>query len=203
MLKLPQSTQVQKTLPKKAIYAKFSMDSATRERFDADISRISIINEISTTTTTLASGAKIDSFFILHVILKREDYDEKSLIILSKLIPQKLLLLLQFGEKYRLSTFHNKLLQSSWFLEGEDSLELKGLDLDSAWEAILLKIGEITIEQGRSLEEQMQVDENRKKIEKEIEALQKRKCNEKQFNKQMEISGEIRRLREMINSGEI
>ena len=43
MLGLPKSTELNKLLPKKAIYAKFQMNTAQKERFDGEISRISIV----------------------------------------------------------------------------------------------------------------------------------------------------------------
>lgn len=47
MLGLPKSTEMNKQLPKKAIYAKFQMNTASKDKVDADISRIVIVNEIS------------------------------------------------------------------------------------------------------------------------------------------------------------
>lgn len=39
MLGLPKATELSRQLPKKAIYAKFNMNTAAKNRFDADISR--------------------------------------------------------------------------------------------------------------------------------------------------------------------
>ena len=47
MLGLPKSTEMSKQLPKKAVYAKFQMNTAAKEKIDADISRITIVNEIT------------------------------------------------------------------------------------------------------------------------------------------------------------
>ena len=47
MLGLPKSTEISKLLPKKDIYAKFQLNAATKEKIDADISKITIVNEIS------------------------------------------------------------------------------------------------------------------------------------------------------------
>lgn len=37
MLGLPKSTEMSKQLPKKAVYAKFQMNTAAKEKIDADI----------------------------------------------------------------------------------------------------------------------------------------------------------------------
>lgn len=44
MLGLPKSTEMSKQLPKKAVYAKFQMNTTAKEKIDADISRITIPN---------------------------------------------------------------------------------------------------------------------------------------------------------------
>ena len=47
MLGLPKSTEIKKQLPKTAIYTRFSMNAAAKEKFDSDISRLTIVNEVS------------------------------------------------------------------------------------------------------------------------------------------------------------
>ena len=47
MLGLPKSTEMHKQLPKKAIYNKFHMDTVAKNKLDADISKITIVHEIS------------------------------------------------------------------------------------------------------------------------------------------------------------
>ena len=50
MFALPATTEIKKSLPKKAIYEKFGLKSAQRDAFDADISRIDIVNVVSPST---------------------------------------------------------------------------------------------------------------------------------------------------------
>ncbi|HRT83005.1 MAG TPA: DUF4391 domain-containing protein, partial [Oscillospiraceae bacterium] len=47
MLGLPKSTELHRPLPKKTIYEKFQLNTAAKEKIDADISRLTIVNEIS------------------------------------------------------------------------------------------------------------------------------------------------------------
>ena len=70
-------------------------------------------------------------------------------------------------------------------------IELKGLDLDAVWENIIIQIGGITIEQGRTLDEQISIDEQRAKLQKEIDRLEKLARAEKQPKKKFELYQEI------------
>ena len=61
MLGLPKSTEMSKQLPKKAVYAKFQMNTAAKEKIDADISRITIVNEITPAKINIPAGEEVGS----------------------------------------------------------------------------------------------------------------------------------------------
>ena len=105
MLGLPKSTECSRQLPKKAIYTKFNMDNAAKEKFDAEISRIAIVNEVTPKTTTLAAGTGIQGFYVLLVSLKQKDYDPRVIAQLPKLIDQKMVLLLECGGEGQLAVY--------------------------------------------------------------------------------------------------
>ena len=79
MLGLPKSTEMSKQLPKKAVYAKFQMNTAAKEKIDADISRITIVNEITPAKINIPAGEEVKSFFVLLVALKRKTLMRKRL----------------------------------------------------------------------------------------------------------------------------
>ena len=114
MLGLPKSTEMSKQLPKKAVYAKFQMNTAAKEKIDADISRITIVNEITPTKINIPAGEEVGSFFVLLVALKKKDFDEKTVATLSKLIPQNILFVLEFEGQSKLAIYHTKLMQTDW-----------------------------------------------------------------------------------------
>ncbi len=199
MLGLPKSTEMNKQLPKKAIYAKFQMDPAAKSRIDADISKIYIVNEISPGRVNIPAGADVKSFFVLLVFLKNREFDEKTIGALSKLIPQNILFILEYEGSSRLAIYHTKLMQTPWRPTDALRVELQGVDLDQVWENIVIAVGGIQLEDGRSLDEQITADETRQKLEREIAALEKKIRNEKQFNRQVEMNGELKKLRRELD----
>ena len=114
MLGLPKATELSKQLPKNAIYAKFQMNTAEKAKIDADISKITIVNEVSADKVHIAAGEQVKSFFVLLVTLKKKDFDDKTIITISKLIPQNMLLVLECGDEAKLATYHTKLIQTKW-----------------------------------------------------------------------------------------
>ena len=198
MLGLPRATELSKQLPKNAIYAKFQMNTAEKAKIDADISKIIIVNEVSAEKVHIAAGEQVKSFFVLLVALKKKDFDDKTIITISKLIPQNMLLILECGDEAKLATYHTKLMQTEWKRKEALSVELKGLNLDSVWENIIMQIGGITIEQGNTLDEQIAADEHRQKIEKEIAKLEKQARTEKQPKKKFELVQRVKALKKLI-----
>ena len=194
MLGLPKTTELNKQLPKKAIYAKFQMSPAAKAKFDAEISRINIVGEISTTTTGIAQGKTIASIFVLQVILKQRAFQPAIIAQISKLIDQNMLLVLDYGNDRKLAIYHTKLIQTEWSPADTCSIDLKGLDLDSVWEKLITQVGGITIQQGKTLDEQIASDEQQAKIEKEITKLEKLARAEKQPKKKFELVQQIKKL---------
>lgn len=195
MLGLPKTTELKKQLPKNAIYAKFQMNTAAKEKIDADISRITIVNEVTAEKINVDKGEQVGSFFVMHVALKRRDFDEKNIITLSKLIPQKMLMVLEFNGKIKITTFLTKLMQTDWKEIDSYKLELKGLNLDKVWENIIVQIGDVIIEQGNTLEQQIVSDDKKQKLLKEIERLEKMAGNEKQPKKKFEIVQKMNKMK--------
>lgn len=192
MLGLPKATEMSKQLPKKAVYAKFQMNTAAKDKMDADISRIMIVNEIMPGKINISAGNEVSSIFVLLVTLKKKEFDEKTIALLSKLIPQNILFVLEYEDKSKLAVYHTKLMQTDWKKTEEQYIEIKGLNLDKVWENIVVLIGNINIEQGKSLDEQIAIDEKRRKIEKEIEKLEKQARAERQPKKKYKLVQRIR-----------
>lgn len=174
MYNLPSSTEVKKQLPKKAIYAKFDMKPAQRERFDADIARLDIVAMLSPRTiSALAEGEEVKEIYVLAVQLKRKDYDAKNIALLSKLIPHKMVFALQYEGEVQFVVHHTKLITSAWQIINHESaiINLQGLNLDIVWENIVKDIGDIKVEEGNTLTTQIKVNEEQTKLLAQIKTV--------------------------------
>lgn len=198
MLGLPQLTETSKQLPKKAIYTEFQMNAAAKEKIDADISRITIVNEIAPNKINIPAGENVKSFFVLLVSLKKKEYDEKSIATLSKLIPQNILFVLEYENESRLAIYHTKVMQTSWKPTEEQKVELNGLNLDTVWENIVIAVGGVNIEKGNTLDEQIEINDKKQKLEKEIVRLEKQARAEKQPKKKFELVQAEKELKEKL-----
>lgn len=199
MYGLPISTERKKQLPKKAIYAKFDLKPSQRESFDSDIARIDIVAVVSTATVpALSEGAEIKEFYILAVQMKRKEYDGKNIALLTKLIPQKMVFALQFEDQTQFAIYHTKLISSAWQASEDAILSLSGLNLDTVWENIVKSIGQIEIESGNTLTEQITANDQRAKLLTQIATLGRKMASEKQPRRKREYFEQIKKLKNQI-----
>ena len=107
MLGLPSQTEVKKQLPKSAIYTKFQLNNAQKEKIDSDIARLVIVNEVLPSNIHIEAGNDVKGFFVVHVALKNKLYSESTIVTISKLIPQNILFVLEFETSVQLAIYHH------------------------------------------------------------------------------------------------
>ena len=200
MYGLPQRTEINKPLHKTKVFEKFDLTASQRDSFDADISRMFITHVVAESTIpTIKAGNEIADFYIIEVSLKRREYAPKNIELLAKFIPRKILFVQHFEEKAQFAIHHTKLICSEWQQRDTLNVPLAGLDLDAVWENIVANVGAITVQQGNTLTEQIKSDEQKTKLQKQIQLLQQKLNKEKQYNKQIEINAEIKQLKKQLN----
>lgn len=199
MYNLPPQCTINKPLFKKAVFEKFNLKAAERDRFDADISRMALVARVSTATVpALTKGKEIEGFYVLQVALKRKDYDTKNILMLQKLIPQKIVFAMQYEEQTQLCIFHTRLQESSWMQTDEATITLQGLTLDDVWNNIVATIGDLDAQAEESIEEQIIHREQREKLLRQIESLERQCRTEKQTRKKYELHQQLMKLKEEL-----
>ena len=198
MLGLPERTELSRQLSKQLVYKKFSLNTKQQERFDQDISRMFIVNEVSPRTVAIPEGAETKLFFVLRVDLKTADYDKKNIEFLSRIVPQRLLLVLQFEGKARLAVFRQVLMQTEWLNVEDFGITLDGSDLDQIWQHVIMTIGQFELHDGNDIDTQIEQDERNRKLLAQIDALQKKAMREKQPRKKWDLMQQVKELKQQL-----
>ena len=199
MFNLPQTTEVKKQIPKKALFAKFDLKTSQRDAFDADVARMDIVAVVSTKTLpALGEGVDVKEFYVLNVQLKHKDYNPKNIELITKLIPQNMVFALLYENEVQFAVYHTELVKSEW-QDAEDAiLQVQGLNVDVVWENIVKNIGQITIEEGSTLTEQIAVNKQKDKLLAQIAILEKKMLSEKQPRRKREYFEQIKKLKNQI-----
>ena len=118
--------------------------------------------------------------------------------MLQKLIPQKMVFDMQYEEQTQFCIFHPRLPQSSWMTTNEAAIPLQGMSLDDVWNNIVATIGGLDAQAEQSIEEQIIHREQREKLLRQLESLEKQCRTEKQTRKKYELHQQIIKLKEEL-----
>lgn len=200
MFDLPKASEIRKPSHKKLIYERYATELSgnKRDRFDADISRMIITNEISEASVNIKATEEISAIFVLQVELKRKEYDDKNIIMISKLFGQKLLIVLHYDNKYQLAIYETRLLKSDWKNEEKIPLKLNGLDLGSVWDNFVTQVSGINVQAGNTLAEQINVETEKEKLRKQIDDLELKARKEVQSKKKFEMVQRVNFYKERL-----
>lgn len=199
MLNLPQSTEVRRPIPKAQLYKRFDWKPSQRESFDGDVSRLDFVNWIATRTLpAIAEGVEVKEIFVIEVSLKSRDFDTKSIVLLAKSIPQRVIYLLRFENEAMLAVYHSKLFTAPWQSLDSATVALSGLNLDAVWQSLVSSIGQFSVEQENSLSEQIKADEERDKLLRQIAALERQMNATKQPRRKRELFLELQKLKQLF-----
>ena len=203
MYALPNSTLLSKQIPKKAIFEKFALPTAQRQRIDVDIARIDIIARLAQDTLpAIAGGKEVKDIYVLSVSLKTKDYHPDSIKLLARLIPQHMLFVLCYQQQAQLAIIHERLHTSGWNVKDELRIPLSGLNFDTLWEHLVVTIGDISLNTEQTLDERIQNKQEQERILKEIEQLERKIDKEKSLGKQMQLRSQINQRKKYLETKE-
>jgi hypothetical protein len=199
MLGLPRSTQINRRVAKEKLYQNTALAPQTREMIKDQIDSVFWRNKLADSTMAISAGETVAEIQIFEIQLRQRELDKRVLHAIAKAIPYKILFILVFGDEAQLwieasGTFYN----TDWQPLGGFTLKFEGLNLDAVYENLARQISGGRLGTDGDIEEAVDRDKKRQKLERDIAALGKRLLREKQFNKQVELNGELKRLRKEL-----
>lgn len=206
----PKSTEFNRRIPKTTFYENLNISPVLKRSFIEQIKIIYWRNKIATTTTNLAAGAVVTEVEVFEIRLASPVLDEDVLRRIDTEIPYHILFLLEYGGKYQAWIGYKEASASGnnafkvtgyyhteWMTLDELPLRIEGLNLDAAYESFVRQIAgdKLMSASEESLKEAVQRDEQKKKLQKQIDVLQSKIRKEKQLNRQMEMNAQLKTLR--------
>ncbi|HPM11829.1 MAG TPA: DUF4391 domain-containing protein [Paludibacter sp.] len=219
MIELPASTFFNKRVPKQRFYENLSVTSELKAIFVEQIDRIIWRNKIAPETLNLAKGEKVSELQVFELFLNQKGLDQRALQLMDREIPYHLLFLLRFEDQLQaviafkqqsLSKAGNFVVenyyQTDWHKANELKLRLEGLDMDAVYEGFIRQIAGERLEQPspaaqttrESLADAVARDKQRQSLGRKIDALQKKVHHEKQFNRQVALNAQLKRLKKQL-----
>ena len=196
MLGLPRSTEVNRRVAKEKLYANATLTTSAKDMIKDQIESVVWRNKLADSTVGVAPGETVKEIQVFEVALRQKALDKRVLPAIAKAIPYKILFVLTFGGEAQAwmeasGTFYN----TDWFSLDGFTLKFEGLNLDAVYENLARQIAGGRLDTEGDIADAIEKDKQRQKLEREIAALEKKVLREKQFNRQVELNSELRKLR--------
>ena len=213
MFGFPGSTEFNKRIPKQKFYENIEVSSSLRRVFVEQIKIVYWRNKLAVSTLNIASGESVTEIEVFEVRLTEPILEETVLRQIDKEIPYHILFILTcdgkaqawIGYKEAAASGNNafkinRYYHTEWIPENELLFSIDGLNMDAVYENLVRQIaGEILqTNSNESLKDSVERDEERRRLEKQIAALENKIRKEKQLNRRMEMNTELKRLKEEL-----
>ncbi|WP_462133332.1 DUF4391 domain-containing protein [Peptostreptococcus stomatis] len=210
MIGLPKTTEFNKRIPKQKFYENLDISPALKRVFVEQVKVIYWRNKIATTTMNLSEGKEVKEIEVFEVRLNIPTLNESLLRQIDRQIPYHILFLLEYQGKYQAWIGYkevrargnkefkvNEYYYTEWKDEEDLQLRLEGLDLDSVYENFVRQIAGDKLDiknSSEDLKESVERSQYKQVLQRQIDNLRIKIRKEKQFNKQVELNRDLKRL---------
>ena len=214
VLHFPLSTIVDKNVPKNAFFGRASVEqkSTLKDFLTREFESIVWLYKLAPATLNVEDGEYVHEIDVFYCRMKEDKYSIKPFSVMDELLPRHTIFIIEYGGKFDLLMHHKEMSvvhgEQKWKCGvGElkrniridaDTLNVQGQSMDAVYNGLLSKISGLSASTREEYKEQVDL---RKQIEflwKQVAVLQKKIKAEKQFNRQMELSAEMRKLKKEI-----
>ena len=221
MINLPSSTFVGKVVPKEKFYSKCAVNTATKNLFVKYVEQIAWQNKLTAQTMAAEKGLLVNEIDVFEVKMKSFDCPRKLFEFIDQNLHHHNVFILTYDNKAKLFVNFKEKEKDESFLEffetpwkptGEPAFNLSGSNMDEIYESIVrsadssnavASLSSLSLPKGEttqsktSLKDYIIQSKQNAKIQAQIEKLEKKLANEKQFNRQVEIRAAIKRLEKL------
>jgi hypothetical protein len=195
VLGLPHSTEVNRRIAKEKLYANVALTSQTRDMIREQVEAVVWRNKLSDSTIGVSAGETVKEIQVFEVELRQRGLDKRVPSAIARAIPYKILFVLTYQDEAQAwMEASNTFYHTEWFALSGFTLKFEGLNLDAVYETLVRQISGGRLDSVGGIADAVARDKQRQKLERDIAALEKKVLREKQFNKQVELNGELRRL---------
>ena len=208
----PKSTEFNKRIPKTKFYEHIELGRKIKDSFVQDIDSIIWANKIAPSTVNIAAGEKVTEIQVFRIVLKHSEFNTNVLRIIDEQIPYHILFIIcadnkeqawigykeQSGSEsraFKVDSYYH----TAWQKPEELKLAIEGLNMDAVYESFVKQISASTApiqwDDDLSAKDNTAKIEEQKKLQKQIEKLERQLRKETQPRKKFELYQKIKELK--------
>lgn len=198
----PDAAKFGRRVPKEKFYEHGTVSTAVREKFIAEVQRITWAYKLAETTINLAGSAAVPEIQIFEIDAKGSDVSEPVLIAIDKAIPFPIIFEINRGEgeaqSTRMVAAHKQLGSGAPKVGAYYSTDWKpirskrqplptAITLPALYTALLAPLTPVAVQPGEDVADVAARLEKVRKLEREIAVLERKLRTEPQFNRKVEL----------------
>ena len=212
----PKSTEFNKRIPKTKFYEHLEIGKNIKDSFVQDIDSIIWANKIAPSTVNISAGETVTEIQVFRIVLKHSEFNTNVLRIIDEQIPYHILFIIcadnkeqawigykeQSGSEsraFKVDSYYH----TAWQKSEEMELAIEGLNMDAVYESFVKQISASTApiqwDDDLSAKENTAKIEERKKLQKQIEKLERQLKKETQPRKKFELHRKLQKLKAINN----
>ncbi len=214
--RFPESTKVNRTLPKNKIYEQVKANSATRELFINQVEQISWAYKLSPQTLNIEANEQFSEVQVFKVKLKDENVAEEVLQTIDKAIPHPIIFeVITVSNKVKTTACFKSIgvnggvtlseyYSSDWKLNAAQLEEGGRVDLPlslntkTLYEQLLASLLPYQLRDNETFQALIKRIDNIKLLEHKQQKINKQLSNEKQFKNKVKINTELKDIKNKL-----
>ena len=213
MIKFPDSTIVNKVVPKTAFYKHLEVNATIKNHFINDVERLVWAYKFATSTLNVADGKTVHEITVFNVTLKKKECPTDIFVFIDKNLPRHTAFLLSFEDEMCILINFKEAIQgntntpfkvtktykSQWYKAEDITIMIEGTSLDLIYENMIRQVAGSNISQTTgSLKADITFSKEQESLRNAINALKKRIALERQPQKKFMLHKELKELENQI-----
>lgn len=213
MIKFPDSTIVNKVVPKTAFYKHLEVNATIKNHFINDVERLVWAYKFATSTLNVADGKAVHEITVFNVTLKKKECPTDIFVFIDKNLPRHTAFLLSFEDEMCILINFKEAVQgntstpfkvtktykSQWYKAEDITIMIEGTSLDLIYENMIRQVAGSNISQTTgSLKADITFSKEQESLRNTINALKKRIALERQPQKKFMLHKELKELENQI-----
>lgn len=202
----PESARYGKAVPKAKFYEHGRVSAALRERFVAEVRRITWAYKLAENTINLAGSAAVPELQVFVIEVRGNDVSDVVLAAIDKAVKTPIIFEISRGGEVRLAAAHKAIARpgayftTPWRSAESDRVPLPtAVNLPSLYAALLAPLVPVAAQTGEDAEAIVRRVETARKLERGIAALKRKLRNEPQLNRKIELRRILKSKQAMLS----
>ena len=211
----PKTTEFNREILKAKFYEKLELNKQIKDSFVQDVEMIIWANKIDPSTANIAVGETVSELQVFRIILKQQDFNTDVLKVIDEQIPYHILFLVTYQDKvqawigykeesnkenrsFKVDSYYH----TDWQKPDDLELAIEGLNMDAVYENFVRQIADtntpVQWNDDLSVKENTAIIEEQKKLNKQIEKLERQLRKETQPRKKFELYQKLQKLKKYM-----